>query len=78
MQTRDLRPLPFGYGMGSGTIAVRLPPPPLALPSSPSQSPMLAQPRLLTVVPHPYAQAWLTERAQTVYQEGAEEWTDTE
>ena len=21
MQTRDLRPLPFGYGMGSGTIA---------------------------------------------------------
>ena len=21
MQTRDLRPLPFGYGMGSGTLA---------------------------------------------------------
>ena len=21
MQTRDFRPLPFGYGMGSGTIA---------------------------------------------------------
>ena len=24
MQTRDLRPLPFGYGMGSGTIATWL------------------------------------------------------
>ena len=37
--TRDLRPLPFGYGTGSGTLA-----------------------------------RWLTERAQAVYSETAEEY----
>ena len=43
MQTRDLRTLPFGYGMGSGTIA-----------------------------------AWLTQKAEEVYRETVDEYSQIE
>lgn len=43
MQTRDLRTLPFGYGMGSGTIA-----------------------------------AWLTQKAEEVYHETVDEYSQIE
>lgn len=43
MQTRDYRRLPFGYGMGSGTLA-----------------------------------SWLARKAEEVYHESVEEYSDLE